>query len=233
MATYDEIVAARDAALACIDSLLHIAAELEQTWRWQWDRIGEPVEHRHRLEPGNPDAALLFIDDRRQHLMTQGHTDIVLNVEEDADHTMVKESYVRGPAPNAAELGAFMGKTRLLAGELRQSAVAADEALTDGVCTTVEVARAEAGMGQVMLVDRSYSSCHLAAMEYAARFAFFWPGGCLLPEVTQCKPIIQRLREVVIDRAAELRKIAAGIHTEAALAIGCNDANLRDQDEGL
>ncbi len=219
MATRDEIIAARDTALACIDSLLHVAIELKRTWQGRWDGIGEPVIHEHRLEPGSADCALRFVDDRRKHLTTQGHTDIALDVEENADHMLVRENYQRGPAPKAAELEAFMGKARLLGEELRRSAVAADEALTDDICTTLEVVRADVGMGLVPLADRSYASCHLAAMEYTAGFAFVWPGGCLPPEVTRCKPVFQKLREVVIDHADELREVAAGIRTEAAMAI--------------
>lgn len=220
MATRDELVAARDTALDCIGSLLHVANELNETWQARWDEVGKPVVHEHRLESGRPDGAVRFVEDRRQHLMTRGHTEIVLDIEEDAEHTLVRESYLCGPAPTVAELTAFMEKVRLLGEELRQSAVAADEALTDDVCTTMELVRAEAGMGPVALVDRSYSSCHLAAMEYIARFAFVWPGGCLPPEVTHCRPVFQKLKEAVIDRADELRALATGIRSEAAMAIG-------------
>jgi len=95
----------------------------------------------------------------------------------------------------------------------RHAAAAMDEALTDDVCEALKLARAKAGMGQVTLAGRSYSCCHLAAVDHVARLALCWPGCFPLREV------MQKLREVTSEIAGELREIAAGIRTEAAAAM--------------
>jgi len=219
MATHDEILAARDAALACLDSLFRASHELEKHWRVQWDTAGEPVKGEKLLEPRTPDDVTRFIDQRIEHLTMQGHQDIMLDVEERSGRTVVIERYRRGPFPKAAELEAFLAKAKLLVKTLRRSAVVAnDEALADGVCTALDLARAKQGT-LVTLADRSYSNCHWAAVEYVAKFALCWPGNFPPPEVSMCKAFMQELRNAANDHAEELREIAAGIRTEAAKAI--------------
>jgi len=214
MVNRNDILAARDAALACLDSLLHVKTDLEQCWRW--DRIGELCKSEHRLEPRDPDDIDRFTDERLQELTRQGHTDIHLHAEELDDHYMIEESYRRGPAPGTGELEAFLRKAKLLVETLRRSAVVAnDEALTDGVCTALDLARAR----QVTLADRSYSNCHLAAVEYVAKFALCWPGNFPPPELSLCKAFVHELRAAVDDHADELHEIAVGIRTEAAEAL--------------
>ena len=103
--------------------------------------------------------------------------------------------------------------TTFVEGMRRHAAAAMDEALTDDVCEALALARAKAGAGQVTLAGRSYSSCHLAAVDHVARFALCWPGCFPLREV------MQKLREVTSEISQELREVAAGIRAEAAAAI--------------
>jgi hypothetical protein len=103
--------------------------------------------------------------------------------------------------------------TSFVEGMRRQAAAAMDETLADDVCEALELARAKAGMAQVTLAGRSYSCCHLAAVDHVARLALCWPGCFPLNEV------MQRLREATSEIAEELREIASGIRIEATAAI--------------
>lgn len=172
MVSRNEILAAKDAALVCLDSLLHASAELEKSWQVRWDTVGKSC-------------------------------------------TREVQASGCGAAPRPTELDGFMDKAMSFVEEMRRHAAAAmDEALADDVSEALELARAKGGMGQVTLAGRSYSCCHLAAVDHVARFALCWPSCFPLREV------MQRLREATSEIAEELREIAEGIRSEAAAAVG-------------
>jgi len=172
MGSRNDVLAARDAALACLDSLLHAGVELEKCWPMRQDTVGESCTDEFRTSgccaARKPTALEAFMDDAM--------------------------SYVEDMR--------------------RCAALAMDEALTNEVCTALELARTRDGLGQVTLAGRSYSNCHLAAVDHVARLALCWPGCFPLDEA------MQKLREATSEIADELREIAMGIRAEAAAALG-------------
>ena len=210
MVSRDDILAARDASLACLDSLLDAHRQLEKCWQVEWDGFGRSCTRESPTEPRSPCGSTQFTDDRLRHPTTRSHANIHLHAAERDEPAVIGGSCRFGFAVRVAEAEAFLEKAGALVEDMRRhAAVAMDEALTDDVCTALEAAREK----DVVLAGRPYSCCHLAAVDHVARFAMCWPGSYPLPEV------MQKLREAASELADELREIAAGIHTEAAAAI--------------
>lgn len=210
MVSRNDILSARDASLACLDSLLDACDQLEKRWRVKWDGVGKSCAREFPIEPRSPNDTERFMDDGLRHLTTQGRTSIHLSAKEGDDQVAIGRSCRLGPTPRVAEMESFLETAMALVEDMRRyAAVAMDEALTDDVCAVVERAQENT----VVLAGRSYSCCHLAAVDHVARFSLCWPGSYPFPEV------MQKLREAASEPVEELREIAAGIRAEAAAAI--------------
>lgn len=209
MLSQDDVLKARDAALACLDSLIRAHDELEGLWRVEWEGDGNLPTSRPPKEAGNPNVNESFMDDGLRRLTSRGHTNDHSSADERDDDAVVGRSCCRAAAM-ITEAEAFLERATALVEDMRRhAAVAMDEALTDDVCAVMERMREDG----VVLAGRSYSSCHAAAVDHVARFALCWPSIYPFPE------IMQRLKEAAIEPAEELRDLAEGIRAEAVAAI--------------
>ena len=209
MVSQNDILAARNASLACLDSLTQAHDELERLWRVEWEVDGHSRTRKPPEESRNSNVVERFMDDGLQRLTSQDHANIQSSADERNDKVVIERSCCRGAAM-AVEAEKFLERATALVEDMRRHAAAAmDEGLTDDVCVVVERTRED----DVVLAGRSYSSYHAAAVDHVARFALCWPSIYPFPE------IMQRLKEAASEPAEELREIAEGIRAEAAAAI--------------
>ncbi len=210
MVSRNDILAARDASLACLDSLLHAFNQLEKRWRAEWHGIGRSCRRESPSSPRNPADIERFVGERLRRLATQGQAGIHPSAEEGNDDSVIRKSCGLPPVPRVAELDSFLEEATALVEEMRRhAATAMDEALTEDVCALVERAQEN----DAVLAGRSYSCCHVAAVDHVARFALCWPSSYPFAE------IMDKLREAASWPAEELREIATGIRAEAAAAL--------------
>lgn len=209
MVSQNDILAARDASLACLDLLTKTHDELETLWRVEWEGDGHSRTSGPSEEPRNPNVIEKSMDEGLRRLTSRGHTNIPSSADERDDDVVLRSSCCRGAAM-AIEAEKFLERATALVEDMRRhAAVAMDEALTDDVCAFVERAREDG----VVLAGRSYSCCHVAAVDHVARFALCWPSIYPFPEV------MLRLKEAASEPAVQLREIAEGIRAEANAAI--------------